>query len=98
MREPWLHGGTILMLEPRRLATRAAAHRLAEQIGERAGQTIGYRMRGDARTSPQTRVEVVTEGLLTRRLQRDPILDGVGLVIFDEPSAASMRISDSRSR
>src|SRR5205085_10430296 len=73
-----------VMLEPRRLATRAAAFRLAELRGERVGETIGYRMRGDTRVGKQTRVEVVTEGILTRRLQGDPTLDGVGLLIFDE--------------
>jgi ATP-dependent helicase HrpB len=80
----WLGGRTIVMLEPRRLATRAAAHRLAQLLGEDVGQTVGYRMRGDSRTSARTRIEVVTEGVLTRRLQRDPTLDDVGLVIFDE--------------
>ncbi len=84
MDEPWMHRGTVVMLEPRRLATRAAAHRLAEQLGERPGETIGYRMRGESRTSPATRIEVVTEGILTRRLQHDPTLDGVAAVIFDE--------------
>jgi ATP-dependent helicase HrpB len=72
------------MLEPRRLATRAAAYRLSALHGEPIGETIGYRMRGESRTSARTRIEVVTEGILTRRLQRDPTLDGVGLVIFDE--------------
>ena len=72
------------MLEPRRLATRAAAHRIAQLLGEPIGQTVGYRMRGDSVVSAHTRLEVVTEGVLTRRLQRDPTLDGVGLVIFDE--------------
>lgn len=72
------------MLEPRRLATRAAAHRIAELRGEQVGGTVGYRIRGDTRVGKQTRIEVVTEGILTRRLQRDPTLDGVGLVIFDE--------------
>ena len=72
------------MLEPRRLATRAAAYRIAELRGEAVGDTVGYRMRGDTRVGPRTRIEVVTEGVLTRRLQRDPTLDGVGLVIFDE--------------
>jgi ATP-dependent helicase HrpB len=76
--------GRILMLEPRRLATRAAAERLAEQLGETAGATVGYRMRGDSRTSPQTRIEVVTEGILTRMIQSDPELTGIGAVIFDE--------------
>lgn len=72
------------MLEPRRLATRAAAQRLAQLLGEDVGETVGYRMRGDSRVGPRTRIEVVTEGVLTRRLQRDPTLDDVGLVIFDE--------------
>ena len=74
----------MVMLEPRRLATRAAATRVAELIGERVGATVGYRMRGDSRVGKHTRIEVVTEGILTRRLQRDPTLEGVGLVIFDE--------------
>jgi len=72
------------MLEPRRLAARAAAYRIAELRGETAGESVGYRMRGDTRVGPRTRIEVVTEGVLTRRLQRDPTLEGVGLVIFDE--------------
>ena len=80
----WLAGRTIVMLEPRRLAARAAAHRIAELAGERVGETVGYRMRGETRVSARTRIEVVTEGILTRRLQHDPTLDGVGLVIFDE--------------
>ena len=72
------------MLEPRRLAARAAARRLAESLGEDVGGTVGYRMRLDTRVGPATRLEVVTEGVLTRLLQHDPTLDGVGLVIFDE--------------
>ncbi|OSP55693.1 ATP-dependent helicase HrpB [Pseudoruegeria sp. SK021] len=76
--------GRILMLEPRRLATRASAERMAHTLGEDVGQTVGYRMRGEAKVSDATRIEVVTEGILTRRLQGDPGLDGVGLVIFDE--------------
>ena len=80
----WLGNQTIVMLEPRRLATRAAAHRLAQQLDEPIGETVGYRMRGDSRIGPRTRIEVVTEGVLTRRLQRDPTLEGVGLLIFDE--------------
>jgi ATP-dependent helicase HrpB len=82
--EPWLAGRRILMLEPRRLATRQAAARLAELIGEPVGRAIGYAMRFERRTSPVTRIEVLTEGLFVRRLQADPGLDGVGLVIFDE--------------
>ncbi|MDD1013830.1 ATP-dependent helicase HrpB, partial [Pseudomonas rubra] len=82
--EPWLAGQRILMLEPRRLAARAAAERLASELGEQVGQTVGYRIRLDSKVGPNTRIEVVTEGILTRRLQADPALDGVGLVIFDE--------------
>lgn len=82
--EPWLDGQTILMLEPRRLAARAAAERLASELGEKVGETVGYRIRLDSKVGPNTRVEVVTEGILARRLQDDPTLEGVGLVIFDE--------------
>src|SRR5690606_1879031 len=82
--EPWLAGQRILMLEPRRLAARAAAERLASELGEAVGETVGYRIRLDSKVGPNTRIEVVTEGILTRRLQADPALEGVGLVIFDE--------------
>ncbi|WP_323149201.1 ATP-dependent helicase HrpB, partial [Pseudomonas oryzihabitans] len=82
--EPWLAGQRILLLEPRRLAARAAAERLAAELGEGVGETVGYRIRLESRVGPRTRIEVVTEGILTRRLQDDPALDGVGLVIFDE--------------
>ncbi|MEG1040131.1 MAG: ATP-dependent helicase HrpB [Pseudomonas sp.] len=82
--EPWLQGQSILMLEPRRLAARAAAERLASELGEAVGQTVGYRIRLDSKVGPNTRIEVVTEGILTRRLQADPALEGVGLLIFDE--------------
>jgi ATP-dependent helicase HrpB len=82
--EPWLAGQQIVMLEPRRLAARAAARFMARSLAESPGQTVGYRVRGDARVSAATRVEVVTEGILTRRLANDPGLEGVGLVIFDE--------------
>lgn len=81
---PWLGDQSIVMLEPRRLATRAAAARLAELHGTALGTSIGYRMRGDSRVNAATRIEVVTEGVLTRRLQRDPTLHGVGAVLFDE--------------
>ncbi|MEO0864021.1 MAG: DEAD/DEAH box helicase, partial [Pseudomonadota bacterium] len=76
--------GRILMLEPRRLAARMAAGRMAETLGEQVGQTIGYRVRGESKISKATRIEVVTEGILTRMIQSDPSLDGVGAVIFDE--------------
>ncbi len=76
--------GKILMLEPRRLATRAAAQRLAETLGEAPGQTVGYRIRGESKASKTTRIEVVTEGILTRMIQSDPELSGIGAVIFDE--------------
>lgn len=84
LHEAWLAGQTILMLEPRRLAARAAAERLASELGERVGETVGYRIRLDSKVGPDTRIEVVTEGILTRRLQDDPSLEGVGLLIFDE--------------
>lgn len=76
--------GRILMLEPRRLAARAAAERMAETLAEPVGQTVGYRIRGEARVGRATRIEVVTEGILTRMIQSDPALAGVGCVIFDE--------------
>ena len=81
---PWLRGQRIIMLEPRRLATRAAARRMAYLRNERVGDTVGFRVRGETRVGRATRIEVVTEGILTRMVQRDPSLDGVGLVIFDE--------------
>ncbi len=81
----WLGGQRILVLEPRRLAARAAARRMAGLLdGERVGGVVGYRVRLDSQVSPRTRVEVVTEGILTRMLQSDPALDGVGAVVFDE--------------
>lgn len=80
----WLAGRRILMLEPRRLAARAAARFMAAARGETVGETVGYRVRMDARVGPNTRIEVVTEGVLTRMLQSDPELVGYGLVIFDE--------------
>jgi ATP-dependent helicase HrpB len=81
---PWLDGRRILMLEPRRLATRHAAARMAALLGQDVGETVGYAMRFEQRRGPATRIEVVTEGLLVRRLQGDPGLVGVGLVVFDE--------------
>ncbi|MDY6990522.1 MAG: ATP-dependent helicase HrpB, partial [Thermodesulfobacteriota bacterium] len=80
----WLGHGKIVMLEPRRLAARAAAMRMADLLDEAVGQTVGYRVRMDTRVSEATRIEVVTEGILTRMLQSDPALEGVGLVICDE--------------
>lgn len=84
LREPWLEGQKLVMLEPRRLAARAVATRMAFLLGEPAGRTVGYRTRLDTRVSAGTRIEVVTEGILTRWLQRDAALEGVALVIFDE--------------
>ncbi len=84
MLEAGLTNGRILMLEPRRLAARAAAERMAQTLGEPTGQTVGYRVRGESKMSKATRIEVVTEGILTRMIQSDPELPGVGAVIFDE--------------
>jgi ATP-dependent helicase HrpB len=81
---PWLKGRKILLLEPRRIAARAAARRMASLLGEAPGQTVGYRIRRDTVVGPGTRIEVLTEGILTRMVQHDPELSGVGLVIFDE--------------
>lgn len=77
-------GGRIIMLEPRRLAAVRAAQYMAQQLGEKAGETVGYRIRGDSRISARTKIEVVTEGILSRLIQEDPELSGIGLVIFDE--------------
>lgn len=82
--EDWLDGRRIVMLEPRRLAARAAARRMAHLLSEHVGQTVGYRVRLDTQVSRETRIEVVTEGVLTRFLQDDPSLEGIGLLIFDE--------------
>jgi ATP-dependent helicase HrpB len=82
--EPWLGGLKIVVLEPRRIATRAAAKRMAHLLDEPIGETVGYVTRGDRRVGPRTRIEVITEGVLTRRLQRNPELAGTGLVVFDE--------------
>lgn len=84
MLDAGLTQGKIIMLEPRRLAARAAAERMAQTLGEDIGQTVGYRIRGESRSSGATRIEVVTEGILTRMLQSDPELAGIGAVIFDE--------------
>ncbi|SHG85279.1 ATP-dependent helicase HrpB [Marivita hallyeonensis] len=84
MLEAGLTDKKIVMLEPRRLAARAAAERMAETLGVPVGRTIGYRVRGDTKVSKDTRIEVVTEGILTRMIQSDPELTGIGAVIFDE--------------
>jgi ATP-dependent helicase HrpB len=84
LHEPWLGSRRIVMLEPRRLAARAAAARMAETLGEGVGVTVGYRIRHDTRAGPETRIEVVTEGVLTRMLRGDPGLEDAGLVVFDE--------------
>lgn len=84
LQEPWLEGRKILLLEPRRVAARAAAGRMAQLLGERVGQRVGYRIRMDTCVSQETRLEVITEGILARMLQQDPALEEVGLVIFDE--------------
>ena len=89
--QDWLGGDRIIMLEPRRVAARAAAQRMAYLRGEPVGRTIGYRTRLDSRVSAATRIEVVTEGVLTRLVQHDPTLEGYGLVIFDEYHERSLQ-------
>ncbi len=84
LHSPWLAGGRIVMLEPRRIAARAAASFMAAQLGEGVGETVGYRIRFESRVGPRTRIEVVTEGILGRMIQDDPTLDGVGAILFDE--------------
>ncbi|HEY0599575.1 ATP-dependent helicase HrpB [Brevundimonas sp.] len=82
--QPWLGGGRVLVLEPRRLAARAAAGRMAATLGESPGETVGYRTRLESRIGPRTRIEVITEGVFTRMILDDPGLEGVGAVLFDE--------------
>jgi len=82
--ESWLDSQRIVMLEPRRLAARAAARRMAALLGEQVGESVGFRVRGETRIGRATRIEVVTEGVLTRLLHADPALEGIGLVVFDE--------------
>jgi ATP-dependent helicase HrpB len=89
--EPWAAGKRILMLEPRRLAARAVALRMAQTLDEAVGRTVGYRMRLDTRVSRDTRIEVVTEGVLTRMLQTDPALEGIAAVLFDEYHERSLQ-------
>lgn len=84
LHEPWCEGKKILMLEPRRVAARAAATFMAKQLAESVGQTVGYRIRFDNKVTAATRIEVVTEGILTRMLQDDPLLEDVGAILFDE--------------
>ncbi|MCG8565870.1 MAG: ATP-dependent helicase HrpB, partial [Desulfobacterales bacterium] len=84
MDAPWLGGQTILMLEPRRLAARSCARFMARLLGEQPGETVGYQIRNERCMGPHTRIQIITEGILTRMLQSDPELPGVGLVIFDE--------------
>lgn len=80
----WRDDGRILMLEPRRIAARSAAERLAHNLGETVGQSVGYRIRGESRTSRSARIEVITEGILTRMIQSDPDLPGIAAILFDE--------------
>ena len=82
--EPWAKGKRLILLEPRRLAARAAAARMAATLGEKVGETIGLRVRLTSLVSKRTRIEVVTEGVFTRMILADPALDGVAAVLFDE--------------
>ncbi len=88
--EPWVNGGQIWLLSPRRLAARAAAERMADLAGEKPGETIGYATRLESRTSASTRILVVTEGIFRRRIQADPELSGVAAVLFDEVHERSL--------
>ena len=88
---PWLAGQRMVMLEPRRLAARTAARRMALTLGQSVGEMVGVRVRGETRVSARTRIEVVTEGVLTRMLQTDPSLEGVGLLLFDEYHERSLQ-------
>lgn len=81
---PWLQGRKIILLEPRRVAARSAALFMARQLGEEVGGSVGYRIRFENKVSARTRIEVVTEGILTRMLQDDPMLEEVGAILFDE--------------
>ena len=89
--EPWLHGHSIIVVEPRRIAAKAAARRMSTLLSQDVGGTVGYRMRMETCVGKTTQIEVVTEGILTRRLTRDPELNGVGLVIFDEVHERSLQ-------
>lgn len=84
LNEDWLEGRRIVMLEPRRVAARAAAGFMAGQLGDAVGGLVGYRIRFENKVSARTRVEVVTEGILTRMIQDDPLLEGIGALLFDE--------------
>lgn len=89
---PWLGDGRIIVLEPRRLAARAAARRMATLLGEEVGATVGYRVRLDSRVGPDSRIVVVTDGVFTRMIQDDPSLPGVGAVLFDEIHERSLEV------
>ena len=84
LEEPCLAGKKIIMLEPRRLAARSVAERMSNLLDKKVGDTVGYRVRFDTKVGQQTKIEVVTEGILTRMIQSDNTLEGVGLLIFDE--------------
>ncbi|WP_334177130.1 DEAD/DEAH box helicase, partial [Pseudoxanthobacter sp.] len=90
MAAPWRGDGRLIVLEPRRLAARAAAARMAESLGEPVGRTVGFRVRGEARVSAATRIEIVTEGVFTRLIVDDPALEGVAGVLFDEAHERSL--------
>ena len=84
MHEPWVKDGKIIVLEPRRLAARAAAERMAKTLREKVGETIGLRVRFGSKVSKSTRIEVVTEGIFTRMILDDPEMNGIAAVLFDE--------------
>ena len=88
--EPWLKGKTIIMLEPRRLAVRSSAARMAEMLGEKVGETVGYQVKMDSVQSKKTKILIVTEGILTRKLQSDPSLEDIAPIITSEGRAYPM--------
>ena len=93
LNEEWLKNHKIILLEPRRIAAYAVANQLARNLVCNVGETVGYRMRLDRKVSPETRIEVLTEGMLTRKIQRDPELSDTALIIFDEFHERSLSLT-----
>jgi ATP-dependent helicase HrpB len=88
--EPWTNGRRLVVVEPRRLAARAVAARMAQTLGDKVGQTVGFSVRLESRMGPRTRIHVVSQGVFTRMILADPALDGVAAVLFDEHHERSL--------